>query len=486
MKLTKHIIWSIALIAIMYITLAANILTDTSQHNKKIKFSGMTALEVGQFVRGHHKQKEFPYRPWLVRLYGQLRFDAYIGNKLHIIFAPEIKIWNSSYPLVVIPDIANYPFKMRTQLSITNGQGIFNIVDIENIFNFQISTGIIQYKYNPDAYNLGEYLFRTGTHPSYIISAFDYSFARLPGLRTYFDFFNQKITVDAFLTFEPEVAPLLDGSISFLLGYKQQGILNKNIDFLNIGAGVSFDRCISVGGKTVKTPDDISGRSKYFTQNGEEKYFSFGGTKLMGRFSFDPKGILPDKFTSHFSKDDWKIFCEFAVLGTKDVNKYNQVITGTDTTYEIDTVENYYGNISERIPFMFGFNLPFPSIGKFRLWDICSFQMEYFGWPYTNSLYDVGFNYERPIPKPAQSYPQRAYELDSWKFSLYIKKTILNAFSIIGQVARDHSRHDIYYGAERDEEEVFTKTDDITNFGDVFNPKKWGEYGWWLKLQYNF
>lgn len=475
-------------ISVFFIAAVAAFASDTEEEVKperKIDFSGMTAFELGQFVRGHHRQKEFEYRPWILRLYGQLQMDAYIGDRLHIILNPEVKLWYDSYPITDIPDRSSFPFRMRTKVSIANGQGILRVADAEGIFNMHIAAGIIQYKNNPDAHNLGEYLFRTGTHPSYIITSFDYAFARLPGLRAYCTFLDQRISFDAFLTFEPDIHPVMDGSVSLLAGYKHPGILNKETDLINLGAGVSFDRCIPVSGEDITTPEN-SARNKYFTKEGEEKYYSYGGTKLMGRFSFDPKGILPEAFTSRFSSEDWKIFCEVAVLGVKNIDKYNQVITGTDTTYELDTAANYYKNRDERIPFMFGFNVPFPTIGKFRLWDICSFQMEHFGWPYTNSLYDQGFGYENPIPKPPQSYPAEAYELDNWKFSLFMKKTLLNSFSIIGQVARDHSRHDIYYEPQRDEEEVFTKTDEIEKFGDVFNPRKWGEYGWWLKVQYNF
>ena len=42
--------------------------------------------------------------------------------------------------------------------------------------------------------------------------------------------------------------------------------------------------------------------------------------------------------------------------------------------------------------------------------------------------------------------------------------------SIIGQVAKDHTRHDVFYGAFDDPEEVFIQP---------------GQWGWWLKVQYS-
>lgn len=35
--------------------------------------------------------------------------------------------------------------------------------------------GYFPYKFNPDATNLGEFLFRTGTYPLYLISNFNHS-----------------------------------------------------------------------------------------------------------------------------------------------------------------------------------------------------------------------------------------------------------------------------------------------------------------------
>ena len=42
--------------------------------------------------------------------------------------------------------------------------------------------------------------------------------------------------------------------------------------------------------------------------------------------------------------------------------------------------------------------------------------------------------------------------------------------SVIGQIARDHTRHDVYYYGNTDVDEIFQQKD---------------EWGWWLKLQCN-
>ncbi len=445
--------------------------SDTSE-GRRVFISGSASLTEGQFVAGHHKQKSFEYRPWLQLCIGQIRVDAFVGKRLHIIVAPEVKLWYNTYPITDIPDRSSLPFRQYSTVALADGQGIVAIGDADAPFLY-FAAGVIHLKYNSDARNLGEYLFRTGVHPPYIFTEFDYAFARVPGLRLRSELLDKQLTLDWFLGFEPEIHPVLDGSISFIAGYKIPSLID-------VGAGIQFNRCLPVNGKSVTTPQS-SARNAYFTSSGEKKYYSFGGTKVMARASLDPKGVLPEKITRLFGAEDGKIYSEMSILGIKNVPKYRQIISGQDTTYQLDTVDNYYNDIGQRIPVMIGFNIP-----CFKVLDVLSMEWEWYGWPYTNSYYDQGFGYENPIPKPAQSYPASAYKRDDWKFSVYAKKRIRGGFSVIGQLARDHTHAYIYAEAQRDEEEIFTLTDRIESPRDILKPLKWGEFGWWLKLQYNF
>jgi hypothetical protein len=83
------------------------------------------------------------------------------------------------------------------------------------------------------------------------------------------------------------------------------------------------------------------------------------------------------------------------------------------------------------------------------------------------------------LPQPAKigSGSTTVYDYqvsDNWKYSFNVKKTITKGFSVIGQIARDHTHHDIYYPTYEAKdlyEEIFTQKDN---------------WGWWLKLQYSF
>ncbi|MBN1576978.1 MAG: hypothetical protein JW913_10525 [Chitinispirillaceae bacterium] len=446
-------------------------LPDTAA-DRKVYFSGSASLTEGQFVAGHHKQKAFEYRPWIQLAIAQIRLDAFVGRRLHVTVAPEVKLWYNNYPITDIPDRSSHPFRQYSTVAIADGQGILAIGNPDQPF-MHFSAGVIHYKYNHDARNLGEYLFRTGVHPPYIFTEFDYAFARVYGLRLGSELFDKRLSLDWFLSFEPEIHPVLDGSISLLAGYEIPSLID-------VGAGVQFNRCLPVSDEKVTTPSN-SARNAYFTSSGEMKYYSFGGTKLMARVSFDPKGVLPERIRRIFGAEDGKIYAEMSVLGVKNYPKYMRVVSGTDTSYALDTVANYYNDIMERIPLMIGFNIP-----CFKVLDVFSMEWEWYGWPNTNSYYDQGFGYENPIPKPAQSYPASAYKKDNWKFSIYAKRQLFGGFSIIGQLARDHTHAYIYAEAQRDEEEVFTLTDRIEKPRHLAEPLKWGEFGWWLKLRYNF
>ena len=72
-----------------------------------------------------------------------------------------------------------------TGFSLKEAQGIYTFGDDPKNPPLQIALGYFPFKYNPQATNMGEYLFsyRTGSYPPYIINDFDNCKARLLGLR---------------------------------------------------------------------------------------------------------------------------------------------------------------------------------------------------------------------------------------------------------------------------------------------------------------
>ena len=151
-----------------------------------------------------------------------------------------------------------------------------------------------------------------------------------------------------------------------------------------------------------------------------------------------------------FGPEDLKVYGEAAILGVKN--------------YQL-----YYDTLSQRLPFMIGFNFP-----AFKFLDVLAWEFEWYGSPYPNN-YQNAFSIQpkpRPIPdSPQQGYTANDYQHDNWKWSVYAKRTIANSFSVIGQVARDHFRAHIKLPYNVEREEGLTK------------PNHWY---WMLKVAYGF
>ena len=58
-----------------------------------------------------------------------------------------------------------------------------------------LAVGYFPYKYNPEARNLGEYLFRSGTYPVYLTNDYDFPLARVAGLRYGLNFSNDLLGI---------------------------------------------------------------------------------------------------------------------------------------------------------------------------------------------------------------------------------------------------------------------------------------------------
>jgi hypothetical protein len=335
-------------------------------------------------------------------------------------------------------------------------QGIYSFFDSENsIIQMSLAVGYFPFKYNPESKNLGEYLFRTGSYPEYIITDFDFPKARLMG----FNFsctLLKDLQLNALFTSEYVEPPYFDYSLSFVAGYS---FLNKMFD---VGAGISFDRLLPMRPEVTQDASYVmDNKNNYVIENGDTLHYTKQGTKLMGRLTFDPKPLLP--FAEKLGPEDGKLYGEMAVLGTKNYGAY-------------------YPDILKRMPVMCGFNLPtFPIITyglvplglywgihskndikvliagctflvtglgftilenvwedfiqkKLRL-DILSGEIEYFGCdPAQRHNIQTSPNNARPDVYP---YGQpRSYT----KWSFYAQKTIVKGWSIIGLIGRDHFR----------------------------------------------
>ena len=439
----------------------------------KIEPFTKAALVEGQFVKSHYYysgsginnvREVMPFRPWINNAYAQVGVKATLNAHFSVVISPEVRLWNDTWDWNVMGNNgAPNPFSQHVTVSLAEAEGIVNFGS-KDALTYTVEFGTMPYKYDLDVKNLGEYLFRSGEHPAYIQNTFDGAYATVTGLRLNAQMFD-RLSLDLFLTQETKVMPMNDWSLSVLAGFKVPSMLD-------VGAGVMFDRLIPVAGMLDKPAMKGGGQDTFFTSSGALDSLEFGGTKVMARISIDPKGLLswllPADIYNLFGKEDGKIYAEASILGVKSFSTYKRSVAGIDTTYVIDSMMNFYSDIKQRIPVMVGFNVP-----TLKLLDYLSVEVEWFDWPYAPSLYDYS-NLNWAIPKPLVPKENGVAMLytrsNKWKYSVNARKTVWGRLSIIGQIARDHTRHDAYYSAFADPEEAFLQK---------------GEWGWWLKLQYS-
>jgi hypothetical protein len=349
----------------------------------------------------------------------------------------------------------NTPDKLTVYSTIYPHQieAVFSFGNMNN-FGGEVGIGFFPYKYNNDAWNLGEYLFRSGTYPGFLISNFDQAWPRLTGIRlstTAFGMWHN----DLLLTKEMDYPPFGDGTITWI----------SDASFLNIfqiGAGVSFAHYLPVDGTLITPHETMGGPGDSIYEAGKSynaisidsvahdtSWYTFKGIKTMARLAIDPKGIFKylgaEHLASIFGKEDLKIYGEVCILGLQNQGKI-------------------YSKLSERIPVMFGFNFP-----AFKLLDVLSGQLEYYGTPYPNDyqkIYSSKAIYGVPLPQYQEGdlptggdYTLRNYKHDNWKWSIYANRFFGKEkhIGIIAQAARDHWRTMTWYQTARDYEESLVK-----------------------------
>jgi hypothetical protein len=288
--------------------------------------------------------------------------------------------------------------------------------------------GLFPFKYNPDAKNLGEYLFRSGAYPTYvstggwsvinsaeyIAEGFDFSFRTGP------------VNHDVLATIERGIEPINDFSPAYLASLGANGAFT-------CGVGVEFAHLIAAK-PSVTTPtgptfvgDPLNryrGDSLVFdTATTGYSNYTFKSTKLVGRAAFNLQSLT---HWPHLGSEELKIYSEVALLGIKNY-------------------PYYYENAVNRIPIMVGINLP-----TFKLLDILSLEIEHRKTQFTEN---VAVSYERGLPVPqirvnaidpyqktATEYDKNSTHKENLKWSIYTRKTLTPGMTLYAQVASDHMR----------------------------------------------
>jgi hypothetical protein len=274
---------------------------------------------------------------------------------------------------------------------------------------FYAGVGYFPFKYNPDATNFGDYLYRVNPYPQYFPTRFDSPYQRLLGLHLASSPI-QGLKIDAMLTSEVFLWPLRDFSLSLLANY--------TLPFVEAGAGIIGYRMFPVDARLTTPPAD--------EQEPPGTEFSFAGTKVVLRAALNPKEFLP--FKEFFGKNDLRLYGEICLNGLKNY----PIADSTNSNYP------GYDNLSKRTLMLMGFNVP-----TFKMLDVMALEFEYWPNDFANSYwgaYPIGGGYKQnPNPWNYGSRGAHTQPHSPWHWSLYMKKTVFDRYKLILQFSRDHT-----------------------------------------------
>jgi hypothetical protein len=377
--------------------------------------TGFVSLREGQVVKGEHETVKSSAanadvdNVWIQGMDVGFNVEAkYSGLPVTGNLGMEILVCNDNSPYA--QDFGQsrrlnfYPYLSRADL-------LYTVGDEENP-RLAINAGYFPFKYNSEVRNLGEYLFRSGTYPQYLITNFDFPMARLMGVRAGGSLLGS-LNWDVLLTTNVEWTAIGDPNLSALLSWKPTPLFE-------LGLGGSWCSFLSSFGINQDKTSPMEEGNNYIYDS-LMYYYTFAGHKAMGRMTLDLKHLLPGR--DLLGEHDLKLYSEAAVLG---VVNYPMSVDGY----------TQYDTLWQRIPVMAGFNLP-----TFKFMDILNLEVEWFGNPYPNSQNSIRFD-NQPVPLSSQAGEKDPYYLnnhgDDWKWSVYGRKTFMNNFNITVQAARDH------------------------------------------------
>ena len=341
----------------------------------------------------------------------------------------------------ILPSDGNqYANGQRSAFGLTDLHGEYDLFTRDNgDYGLRLKAGIFPYKYNPDAKNLGEYMYRTYTYPT-IITTGGLVVVNTAGVQLNGAAASTHIgglTNDFLVTIKTEQIPTAALSATDIISYTVG-------NFLTVGGGYMFDNFYSADGVGEgNTQDRNSIAQEYYYKLNDGSYvlydpsnppvpgtvadsghFTFTGQKAMWRASVDLGNLISPLIPLKISASTFKIYYEGILMGVQ-----NRPV--------------FYEKRSDRIAHMFGVNIP-----TFGALDMLAFEMEYCSNPYAPDMSNATY---KMSPTPNTNYGS-SFSSDDLKLSAYARKEVVKGFSVSAQAARDHSRLVDYFGHTNDME----------------------------------
>lgn len=346
----------------------------------------------------------------------------------------------SAWPILRESTIMKETYKLQYRSILPQAVGVFNF-NIEDYLFFLIEAGMMEYAFNEEVKNLGNYLYRSTVYPFNLTTKLDYIYSNLLGTRGEIGINNIKLG----LIFNSIInqAPFFDMSLSLYLTFKDP------IQFFDGGIALGLDRLIAINDTLT---DCINLRSTL-----GDTTLTLRGQKIDLRAAFDLKKLFgrDNDFVSMLGEKDLKIYTEAALIGFRDPEYFPG-----DTAVPKPS-------LLHRLPILFGINLP-----AFKILNVFSVEFEWCKYPYAFDWW--GYTNAAPSPKPP--YPgdtlwRKIYrDEDNFKWTVYLKSSI-SKFDIIAFFANDHIRYETHNA----EQQLFTEQ----------SLRRGNNWHWYVKLQYN-
>lgn len=418
-----------AVIALLFLAVQGLMAEETASRLAPLKiFANWEAAEIESFVpdpgstpSGYFREISSASSVWLLeeaRLSDNGKFFAGVGG----------------FYFFILPSKSNqYSIGQRSAFAFTDLHAEFEYWRRENGgHGLLLKAGVFPFKYNENAKNLGEYMFRTYTYPTVIFTG---GLTRVNGASAQLGGFDLNtvlggLTNDLLVTVKTDQIPSASLSLTEMASYSIGGILT-------LGAGVMLDNFYDPS-KIADGKYDVKDFDLYYTlKDGTRKMktpqnptdipydpavdsavdstrLTFKGQKVMVRGSLDFGKLIASPM---LSEKDLRLYFEGILLG----------------------VENrpfYYTKMADRMVYSIGFNFP-----TFRILDVLAAEWEYCSNPYPNDAGNASLNLS-PTPNPTG----REMNGDNVKWTLYAQKIINPGFTLSGQVANDHMRMVDYFG----------------------------------------
>ncbi|HUI92953.1 MAG TPA: hypothetical protein VLX68_11960 [Chitinivibrionales bacterium] len=418
-----------------------------------LHFSGFSSSEFGQLEWPHMLSDSCAHQD-VMRTYVNFGFNKQLGDRFQIQAAIEGKLYYNTFPQNEKGGVEGFFLpSMYYAFYFDRAFSNFYLGDAESPY-LQFTLGYFPFKYNPDARDLGEYLYRSGCYPAVLFNQFDFALARLLGLKISSDLgpslFHTHL--DLILNASTDMPPFFDLNLGGIATFDMAKIFNLGVGAMYQSLVPANDGLTSPHTETIGTGLASNGNAYdvVLDSNGgvaSAKYYTAAGLKLMGRFSFDPKRFFgsPDHFL-FIGNEGLKLFGEAAILG---VQSYP---SSQDNPYGYDT-------LIHKVPIMLGINLPSFDFGSFSIFDVLSLQFEYYDCKYPNNYQYKDQSLWQPVPVPqgvaytTEPFSNYAHD-DNLKWAVYAKKTFKNGLFAVAQVACDHIRNESPVNNFYDSEEV--------------------------------